>query len=54
MAQENRVQSQVESHQRLKKMVVDASLLYTHYKVEIMGKMEQSKERSSAVPYTLV
>ena len=36
-------------------MVLDASLLNTqHYKVEIKGKVEQSRERSSALPYTLV
>ena len=33
------------------KMVLDASLLNTqHYK----GKVEKSRERSSALPYTLV
>ena len=38
-----------------KKMVLDASLLNTqHYKVRIMGKVEQSRERSSALPYILV
>ena len=37
------------------KMVLDASLLNTqHYKVWIKGKVEQSWERSSALPYTLV
>ena len=37
------------------KMVLDASLLSTqHYKVRIKGKVEQSRERSSALPYTLV
>ena len=36
-------------------MVLDASLLNTQqYKVQIKGKVEQSKERSSALPYTLV
>ena len=50
-----RVQSQVESHQRLKKMVLDAALLNTDdYKVRIKAKMEQSKEWSSALPYTSV
>ena len=45
MAQENGVQSQVESYQRLK------NLLNTqHYK----GKVEQSREWSSALPYTPV
>ena len=49
------VQFQVESYQRLKKMVLDTSLLNTQlYKVKIKGKVEQSKERSSALPYTLV
>ena len=34
------------------KMVIDASLLSTqHYKVRIRGKVEQSRERSSALPY---
>ena len=37
------------------KMVLDTSLLNTqHYKVYIKGKVEQSRERSSALPYTLV
>ena len=37
------------------KMVLDASLLNTqHYKVRIKGKVEQSKERTSSLPYTLV
>ena len=37
------------------KMVLDASLLNTQdYKVQIKGKVEQSRERSSALPYTLV
>ena len=35
------------------KIVLDATLLSTqHYKVEIKGKVEQSRERSSALPYT--
>ena len=52
---ETGVQSQVESYQRLKKMVLDAALLKTqHYKVRIKGKVEQSKEWSSALPYTSV
>ena len=34
-------------------MLLDASLLNTqHYKVRIKGKVEQSRERSSALPYT--
>ena len=37
------------------KMVLDTSLLNTQqYKVRIKGKVEQSWERSSALPYTLV
>ena len=37
------------------KIVLDTSLPNTqHYKVRIMGKVEQSKERSSAFPYTSV
>ena len=37
------------------KMVLDTSLLNTQqYKVRIKGKVEQSRERSSALPYTLV
>ena len=37
------------------KMVLDTSLLNTQqYKVGIKGKVEQSKERSSAFPYTSV
>ena len=54
MARETWVQSQVASYQRLKKMVLDASLLNTqHYKVVIKSKVEQSRRRSSALPYTL-
>ena len=35
------------------KMVLDASLLNTQqYKVRIEGKVEQSRERSRAAPYT--
>ena len=37
------------------KMVLDASLLNNqHNKVRIKGKVEKSRERSSALPYTLV
>ena len=39
---------------KTQKMVLDASLLNTqHYKVWIKGKVGQSWERSSALPYTL-
>ena len=37
------------------KMELDTTLLNTqHYKVRFKGKVEQSKEWSSALPYTLV
>ena len=37
------------------KGVLDISLLNTqHYKVRFKGKVEQSRERSSALPYTSV
>ena len=40
---------------KTQKMVLDAALLSTqHYKVRIKGKVAQSKERSSALPYTSV
>ena len=40
---------------KIQKMVLDAALLNTqHYKVRIKGKAEQFRERSSALPYTLV
>ena len=40
---------------KTQKMVLDASLLNTqHYKVYSKGKVEQSKERSIALPYTSV
>ena len=43
------------SHTKDSKMVLDASLLNTqHYKVCIKGKVKKSRERSSALPYTLV
>ena len=57
---ENGVQSQLKSYQRLKKkkkkkMVLDAALLNTqNSKVGIKGKVEQAKDWSSALPYTLV
>ena len=36
-------------------MVLDTSLLYTQrYKVRVKGKVEQSRESSSALPYTSV
>ena len=40
---------------KTQKMVLDASLLNTqHYQVRIKDKVEQSRERSSALPYTSV
>ena len=40
---------------KTQKMVLDATLLNTqHYKVRIKGKVEQSRERSSALSYTSV
>ena len=37
------------------KMILDTSLLNTQrYKVRIMGKVDQSRKRSSALLYTLV
>ena len=40
---------------KTQKMVLDATLLnIQYYKVRIKGKVEQSKERSSTHPYTLV
>ena len=40
---------------KIQKMVLDVALLNTqHYKVRIKGNVEQSRERSSALPYTLV
>ena len=38
---------------KTQKMVLDASLLNTQYKVWIKGKMEQSKKRISALPLHL-
>ena len=41
--------------QKTLKMVLDTALLNTQqYKVRIKGKVEQSRERSSALFYTLV
>ena len=52
MVQETGVQSQVKLPKTLK-MLFDSSLLNTqHYKVRIKGKVEQSRERNSALPYT--
>ena len=43
------------SHTKDSKKVLDAPLLKTqHHKVRIKGKVDQSRERSSALPYTSV
>ena len=40
---------------KTRKMVFDATLLKTqHYKVRVKDKVEQSREMSSTLPYTLV
>ena len=40
---------------KTQKMVLDAALLNTqHYKLGIKGKVEQSREWSSTIPYTSV
>ena len=40
---------------KTQKMVLDATFLSTqHYKVKIKGKVEQSSEGSSTLPYTSV
>ena len=52
--QETGVQSQVESYQRLKKIVLDATLLNTqHYMARIKRKVEKSREWSTILLYTL-
>ena len=54
MTWDTRVQFQVESYQT-QKMVLDAALLNTqHYKVQMKSEVEQSRERSSALPHTCV
>ena len=51
---ETGVQSQVESYQRLKKMVFDAALLsIQQFQVRIKGKVEQLWEWNSAFPLHL-
>ena len=55
MIQETGVQFQVQVIPKTQKMVLDATLLNTqHYKVGNKGKVEQFRERSSALPYILV
>ena len=55
MVRETWVQSPGRVIPKTQKMVLDAALLNTqHYKGGIKGKVEQSKEMSSALPYSLV
>ena len=55
MAWETRVQLHGRVIPKTQKMVLDASLPNTqYYQVWIKGKMEQFREKSSALPYTLV
>ena len=43
------------SHSKDEKNVLDAPLLSTqHFKVRVKSKVEQSRERSSALPYSSV
>ena len=50
MVRETWVQSQVASYQKTYKMVLDSSLLNTQqFKVRIKGKVEQYREKSSAL-----
>ena len=51
MARETWVQSQVESYQRLKKWYVIPPNTQ-HYKIRFKDKVEQSREKSSALTYT--
>ena len=40
---------------KTQELLLDSALLNTqHYKVRIKGKVEQSRERSSVLPYALV
>ena len=54
MVREIGVQYQVESYQRLKNGTWYLLANTPHYKVRIKGKVEQSREWSSALPYTSV
>ena len=54
MVRETRVQSQVKSYQRLKKMVRDAALLNPqHYKLWIKGKVNQFQGMEQLPPLHL-
>ena len=49
------VQSQVESYQRVKKMVLDAAFLNSqHYKIRNKGKVVHFRDIGTALPYTSV
>ena len=53
----NSLKDQVSKTQKKKKKkkVLNAAFLYTpHYKIRTKGKMKQSMEWSSTIPYTLV
>ena len=55
MIWESGVQFQVESYQKLKKMVLDAALLNTQpFKVRIKDNVEQFREWSRVLHYKLV
>ena len=55
MAQETWVQSQGRVIPKTQKMVLDGAFLNTqYYKVGVKCNVEQSREWSSALPYTLV
>ena len=55
MAQETGAQFPGRVIPKTQKMVLDAALLnILYYKIMIKGKVEQSKERSSTLPYTSV
>ena len=55
MVRETGVQPQSRVIPKTKKMVFDAAFVNTqHYKVRIKGKVEQSREWSSALNYTSV
>ena len=48
MVRETGVQSQIESYQRLKKSYLMSPCLMGYQHLKIKGKVEQSRERSSA------
>ena len=54
MVWETRVQSQVESYQTQKMVLGAARHNAQYYNVRFKGKVEQSREKSSALTYTSV